>query len=430
MRKPQSLAEMQQMEKEDFLQVDDYLHQGELNNKGILRHLIRLADREVSWQGRENASSLREFWYNPVKVIMENAFPDKLAEWGVNKFNRRQSQYLSSVLSEMVKDPNTSITYRSLNILDDSRDRDIRSTAIEGDKVLFVEKDSAYRHLKSLAQVYQICVVSGSGYESTALIEDIAHELSHELEEDKGYTLYVMSDYDPNGFEIVEDFRHRCELLGIRFKEVERIGIYPEQVDDKLVETQKFPVPKDETAWMAEYGIEGKYGLEIEAVSEDMETRGRELRKVVASELEDKIDETKRYRHQLRSKLSHMYDSVAQEIIDEITGDLKTALRVLALDLSDIENIDGVEIDVGEYGVDVEVNDLGKIRRNRNRYLPELPEQGELHRRAWDVETDIAGMVKVPEPQTFSCKSRLKSEIKEAIDRGEFEIAEHIELEE
>lgn len=427
MNEPQSLAEMQQMEREDFEQVGRYKWQGELSSKRVIRHLIELADREVSWQGRENASSLREFWYNPVKTIVESAFPDKMAEWGDNKFNRRMSQYLSSVLSDLVKDPTTGISYRSLNILDDSRDRQIRSTAIEGDKILFVEKDSAYRHLKPLAEVYQISVVSGSGFEATALIEDIAHELS----DDKEYTLLIVSDYDPNGFEIARDFKDRAIILGIPVKEVKRIGINPEQVADELVQEQRFPVPASTDRakeWMREYGLEGRYGLEIEAVSPDMENRGLELRRVISAEMEDLIDEEERYRKYGEQKIGYIHNNPVDVIVSDLTEELKKALWELALEISEVDEIDGIEVEVEDIlGVNASVDSLNTILDNDNEFLPPVPKFGELHERAVDVKTDLSGEAQPPRPSTARQRRKMKEKIRKAISEGEFDIREHID---
>jgi hypothetical protein len=144
-----------------------------------------------------------------VKPILERTFPEKLANPEFN-FGRRMSQYLSEALSEMVK--NGEFTYSDLNIIDANRERALADAeSVEADKILFVEKDSAYLKVKPFADRYELSVVSGSGWQATALIEDLARELDSDTE----YTLYLLTDYDPTGFEIAEDFASRSERLGV-----------------------------------------------------------------------------------------------------------------------------------------------------------------------------------------------------------------------
>jgi len=213
---PSSLSDMQDMEAEEFEAVDRYDYRGSVSPKRVIRHMIELAADELEWQGRSDSNSLRDFWYNPTKPILERAFPEKVEDPDF-KFSRRMSQYLSDTMSEMVTDG--AVSYRELNILDDSRERKVNRGTIEDDKILFVEKDAAYRKLKPLEQTYRLSLVSGSGFQATALIEDLAHELTNGQE----YTLYVLSDYDPTGYKIVDDFEERAGELGINVGEVGRL---------------------------------------------------------------------------------------------------------------------------------------------------------------------------------------------------------------
>lgn len=233
---PSTLGELQGLTTEQVRGVESYQYQGKTSPKRLIKGIVQLADAEVSWQGEADAGSLRGFWYNPVKPIVETAFPEKLGDPGY-KFGRRMSQYLSDVLSKLVQAGE--LTYRDLNILDDSRQRALHTESIESDKILFVEKDAAYRKLKPLADIYKLSVVSGSGWQATALIEDLAHA----LDDDRAYQLFVVSDYDPTGFRIVEDFGDRVVRLGIEVEAIERVAITPEQVSENVRQAQSFSPP-------------------------------------------------------------------------------------------------------------------------------------------------------------------------------------------
>lgn len=393
--------------------------------------MIKLADQELSWQGKENSNSLRQFWYNPTKKICETAFKDKLDNWGASKFNRRMSQYLSSALSELVKDTSNSITYRGLNILDDSRERALSTFSIEKDKILFVEKDSAYRQLKPLQEVYEINIVSGSGWEATALLEDLKYELEDEID----YKLWILSDYDPTGFRIAQDFRERGEQLGLEFEEVERIGIRPDQLLDRLVEDQKFIVPNNsnhDQAWIDHYAIDRKYGLEIEAVGEELEKKGEALREVVVQEIKDRIDEEERFRKMAEGSLSALHDEAVDRVFNSMTGDLKDALRELAIRKTKATDLEGIRLESGTITVHAELDDLETLRGvNHSFYnVPEPPEDGELHERAIRIETDLDDTALPPSCNTYQPRKKLEKEMKRVIERGEFNIQDHIDLEE
>jgi hypothetical protein len=374
---PDTLTELQSYTPEQIQSVDAYQYRSDLSPKRFIKGIIELASKEVSWQGEANANSLRNFWYNPVKPLVETAFPQKLEKPGYN-FGRRMSQYLSEALSELVLDGE--VTYRALNILDDSRQRDLRTGGIEHDKILFVEKDAAYRKLRPLANVYAISLVSGSGWQATALIEDLAHELDSGTD----YQLFVLSDYDPTGFNIVNDFRRRSTQLGILIETVERVAISPDQLDAATLETQRFTPPvnseRDER-WLAEYGIEGKYGLEIEAIG-GLTTGGQELRRVAVEALRPHIREDAR----ISLGLNNMTARIANEVIETVVADLTSELTAVLQDetaamLRNRGAVDSVDtFNDGTFSVRVNLDAVRSGGFNeRDRYLPTPPDEGDLH---------------------------------------------------
>lgn len=289
---PTSLSEMQAMTTEQFQTIDRYCYQGSMSKRRVLRHLVDLAAAELTWQGREDAGSLRDFWYNPVKSIMEAAMPDWGDGAGTSDWNREMTKRLSAVVSEKVQ--SGELTYRDLNILDDSRDRRIATESLENDKILFVEKSAAYRKLEPLAKIYDITLVEGSGWQATALIEDLAQQ----LDQNQTYTFWVLGDFDPVGFGIVQDFIDRASDMGLDVdrQASRRIGIWPRQVDDDVLEAQKFTPSSNgsDDDWFRKHAIDGEYGLEIEAVGASLEGKAEALRELVVDEIREEIDADQR----------------------------------------------------------------------------------------------------------------------------------------
>jgi len=338
--KPQTLSEMQGMTTEQFRDIDDYYYRGDFSASFVIDHLIDLAADELTWQGRQDAGSLRDFWYNPVKPILEESVPDWGDGVGTSDWNRGLSKRLSKRLSKKVKDVDSGITYRTLNILDDSRDRRIATSSIENDKILFVEKSAAYRKLEPLADVYDITLVEGSGWSATALIEDLAQQ----LDPDVRYTFWVLGDYDPVGFGIVDDFVRRAQKLGIDVDQdaSRRIGVWPRQVSDDIVQSQKFTVGgQNNDDWMQEYGIDGEYGLEIEAVGASLGEKAEALRQLVVDEISDDIDADERRYQDAQSSAADVPGHAASRVVSDLTDDLEAALAEAACDI--YREFDGVQ---------------------------------------------------------------------------------------
>lgn len=379
---PGSLAELQAMSGDELRRVDAYQWGGSITISRLLRSIIRLAADETAWRGPESARSLREFWYNPVKPIVERAFPAKLDDPEYD-FTREITKMLSDELSTLVKDGE--LTYRELNILDDSRKREIRTDTLEDDKILFVEKDAAYRKLTPLGDVYNLSVVSGSGWQATALIEDLAHALDDETE----YHLFVLSDYDPTGFKIARDFSDRSETLGIDVASVERVAIDPEQVDDETAELQQFKpsVNNDyDERWMREYGIDGRYGLEIEAIS-GQKSGGEALREIVVDALRPHIRETRRAQSGLDGTAEMVVEDAAHDVTKSIVEDLEEYLIGEALSALG-ERPAVTHAEQTDSGVPYVTVDL-ETARDGEKWVPDPLADGELHECAVSGETPM-----------------------------------------
>lgn len=403
-----TLSELQTWSRPEFDAYEPCHWRGEPTPKRVIETIIRAAEREIEWRGERNANSLRDFWYNPTKPILERAFPEKLADDSYD-FVRRMSQYLSEALSEMVQEGH--LTYRDLNILDESRERKIHVDSIEDDKILFVEKEAAYRKLRPLEEVYELSIVSGSGWQATALIEDLAYELDSDTE----YTLFVLTDYDPTGWNIAHDFQARSETLGVNVDDVERVGILPEQLDDETIQQQRFKPPinsESDEVWLRNHGIEGRYGLEIEAIG-DLNRKGEALREMVVDELAEFIDERARRKRDTNIAAANGAANAVNEVVDEITSDLETAIREAVIDeLSDLEGVNSLRYadEVFYASVNLDVAESGR------EHLPETYPGDALHDGAVEGET--------PQADSQPTKNYARRQVQQRIEDGDLDPAE------
>lgn len=406
-----TLAELQQWDRRDWEQYDPCLWGNSPSQKRVIETVIRAADRELSWQGEQNANSLRDFWYNPTKPILQRAFPDKVNDPGYD-FNRRMSQELSGVLSDLVKDGE--ITYRSLNILDESRDREIHLQSPESDKILFVEKNAAYRKIRPLEEVYELSIVSGGGWQATALIEDLAHALAS----GRSYAVYLLTDYDPTGWKIGRDFSDRSAQLGLEIDEIRRVGILPDQLDAETVRRQRFEPAVESDAdgeWMDNYAIDGRYGLEIEALG-DLNSKGQALRQMVVNQLRDDIRVRERRRRDLQKHTETAVLQASNQVVETITEDLREAVETAVVE--ELDARDGVTATTTCEGV--EVNPSLPAAEAGHEWLPHPYDSEELHRGAVEGERPTASHRQVT--------NYLAQQVWERIQSGEIALGEHMDL--
>jgi hypothetical protein len=374
---PETLAELQAMSTGEIHRVRAFYYRGEVAISKVMRRIVVLANDVRSWPGEEAASSVREFWYNPVKPIVQKAFPEHLSGERISEsFNDYMVDKLTAYLSEIVlnntDDVETEgITYRSLGIVDDSRQWQIRSSTIENGKILFVEKDAAYRKLEPLAETYELSIVSGGGNQSTAAIEAMAGQ----IDPDTSYQLFVVTDHDPSGFSIVDDFHQRAGKLGINIVSIDRVGISPNQVDSETITQQRFELPEDDWGWSET--IDGRYGLEIEAVSAG-DNGAEELRRIVVDELRPYIDEQSRYERDLRRATKRTAESAAGTVTDRIIGPTRDRLYEGLLERGS-EILQESELVGRGFAVDI---DAARGDGATNPLLPTVPKSGTLHEAA------------------------------------------------
>ena len=294
-----NLAQLQAMMREEAIQafpqrIDRWKKQGYLVDAKALMRAIILATKDLNWP-ISDGRGCKEVWYNPMKPIL------------MRIIRVRANKYLISfegLLSKMVKDGY--LTYLDLGISDfrtmKETHQDIKYAMCWSNILLFVEKDSAYVHLTALKKFFNINIISGHGWSNTAGIEKLLNLLAS-----RGVTdvaVFTITDYDPFGFAIAHEFVNKCETLGLSVTEHHRVGINVEHSTPEDLKVQKYPVKRgrnlsvdgisfNSDEWLAQYGIDGVYGLEIEAVSAQPGGHQR-LREIVAEELMKYLKESDR----------------------------------------------------------------------------------------------------------------------------------------
>ena len=242
-----------------------------VNRTGLIREIV-LAELARCKAGGSlvEERTLREFWYSHIKSVLMRA---EGIEAEREKWTRQASQLLSAVISDLAL--NGVLRYSDIGIIDESRKTQKTSTfelCPYDDVIVFVEKDTLFKPLKNVCKLYNVPFVSGAGFTATAAIEGVIDALSsfNERGFDHKYTILVISDYDSYGFKIAKDFETRSLRLGLNCR-VERIGVNIEHFDQEMITTKRYPVSQKTTKdkqWAATYGIEGRYGMELDALVE------------------------------------------------------------------------------------------------------------------------------------------------------------------
>ena len=423
---PQSMDEMLALTHEEALEIDALCWRGDPSIKRVTKHMVRLLADELTWQGRENSQSLRGIWYSGVKQVYQSLFPEKWAEGHYSESpSRRFSQALSEYVSEMVKEGE--LTYRDLNIVDDSRDREILGTeSIEHDKILFVEKRAKYRQLEPLTDVLELSLVSGGGWQSTALIEDVANV----ADPDESYTLFILTDYDPTGYRIADDFESRAERLGLDVERVERVGIEPDQVPSDTAEAERFEVPVEndyDEQWLDRHGIEDqfgepRYGLELEAIG-GRDSAAQDFREVVVNALDPHLREERRRSRDLNIETANVVGRGVDDLVDRMTADMTAMLKQYAIRrLDDHEAVTSLRYDEDNDRVFAAVDLDTREKSDDNRIPTPLPWNAYLDG-AVDPETSDTGRSVSPRPKRERQVSMLQDVLLEEMTDEDGDIA-------
>ncbi len=296
----------------------------------LIKAIIR-SEKEWLKNNTIETRTLTGLWYDFAKIVL-GRFAG--AEAHKPKWARYRRQRISNVLSEMVL--SGELDYEDLSIENTDRKIQMAYSGLWDKYILFCEKDEAYDHLSSVAELYQVHACSGKGQNATAAMT----KLFNSLDKNKKYLVYLFTDYDRYGFTIASSFEERAQRLGYNCDFV-RIGINPDQLEKDVIEAKKYPIPlknPGDLAWAKEYGIDEKYGLELEALvcngSYDM------LRQVVAKVFQEELDVQKLYDQERSASLYAVKEREVERIIESVVGKLREDLNLCASNLTRQEGYD------------------------------------------------------------------------------------------
>lgn len=237
--------------------------------------------------------TLRSLWYTLVKPSL-----DKLGALEKSYFTSERVKQkdigkvpdwdglMSKYLVQLVDDRWTS--YEELAIIDGSRQRrpprkqslSVRSVETVGvhhpNLVLFTEKDTIYGIVESIAALYGISVLSGSGKPSYAATENLIRKMIGHPKFQVGcdITILTLTDYDPSGYIISTAVVKQMAKVSATLPKVgkvayRRLGLEPEQLTpEELAKNTYTPAPAGLKKWFEETGgVNDKpLGLELDAL--------------------------------------------------------------------------------------------------------------------------------------------------------------------
>lgn len=292
---------------------------GGLPDTQVMRSLLMAEIETIRGGAERETRTMRNLWYALVKPALSRA--------GIlNKTTRggrpvEWDKKLSRCIAELVRLGETS--YEELQIVDGSR---LRATAVTLARtvatvplvgghfpwvILFTEKDTMWSEVQTIARLYGVSAISGSGQPSNACTENtiraIVRGSTYKREQPRSITLLALTDYDPAGYIIANaqysqigeavnglDAGERGELAQVQHI---RIGLDPGQLTAEQRQANAYE-PKDQglDEWYAETGgVDGQpLGLELDALP--LST----LRRMFAVAIERHVDLDKR-RADLRS---------------------------------------------------------------------------------------------------------------------------------
>jgi hypothetical protein len=114
--------------------------------------------------------------------------------------------------------------------------------------ILACEKESYHAYLKRLAHVFHLTFISLGGQGSYGVYEDLVFDfMSSGIDLDQEFRIFVIADYDPQGYDIQAAAKEHLERAGIRRVTMERVYLRPEHITPGIVERYAVPYEVQKT---------------------------------------------------------------------------------------------------------------------------------------------------------------------------------------
>jgi hypothetical protein len=114
--------------------------------------------------------------------------------------------------------------------------------------ILACENESYHAYLKRLAHVFHLTFISLGGQGSCGVYEDLVFDfMSSGIDLDQEFRIFVIADYDPQGYDIQAAAKEHLERAGIRWVTIERVYLRPEHITPGIVERYAVPYEVQKT---------------------------------------------------------------------------------------------------------------------------------------------------------------------------------------
>ena len=227
------------------------------------------------WIAKENNlipedSPLRQIWYAFIKLIFQNAAPEK-------RVKNPESSFYNS-FADIIKKGD--LYYKDFNVLNDPAASQIPDNYYESyiyfpNTLIGLEKESYFGVFKKFANLLGVHLYAGGGQPSLSASEEVARRVSEKLPSED-LRIYTISDYDPAGMDIANTFKeHFEEYLGRKGRQVmsTRIAPNPEHyTDDELRQAIYTVAQANKARWKAlqderdSYNLGNTDGMEVESL--------------------------------------------------------------------------------------------------------------------------------------------------------------------
>ena len=190
-------------------------------------------ERELVGQSRR-PGNVRHFWYTNLMYTLMKVMKD-------TNNNSIDSSY-GQVLTDLVI--YEGFRYSDINLT--SNKSKLCEALFENSPypnvIIACEKESYHEHLKRLASIFRITYISLGGQGSYKVYEDLVVDLINAgIDINQEFHIFMISDFDPQGFCIQDTAREHLERSGIRKVTIHRVYLSPEHITKGIVERHAVP---------------------------------------------------------------------------------------------------------------------------------------------------------------------------------------------
>lgn len=231
--KTQPLVKRQGMTRDEIIEYFPPANNGtDYNRAALVRAIIYEAYREVEKGATRERTNIRGFWYERFMYVLRTVMGDTASQNSIDvTINNAWGQLIEAGL----------LTYDDLSLY--SEKDDAYHIAVAPDSpypnvVVLVEKASLFDALKDLADVYEISLTAAGGQASRAAAMTYCRRLRKlGADLDRPFRVFSMADFDPEGWDIPEQFIKHLHTGGITGDiELIRLGVKRSDLGDNIAQ--------------------------------------------------------------------------------------------------------------------------------------------------------------------------------------------------